>query len=137
MKTKTLHLSFGGSLHWHRPTATTSHYSHGNEKRGERGQQARWADGASSRSCRELHLLSKTTFLGVEVLSVQRWQWQLSFAGTVRSRKGRQEKGQGHVPWGLFLPGNAYFPDKNKSSDDLHHWVTCTKQGTKAAFWGG
>lgn len=38
--------------------------------------------------------------------------------------------------WNLF-----YFPmrDPNikKFSDNLHHWATCTKQGTKMVFWGG
>lgn len=36
MQIKTLHLSFGGSLHLAQPTATTSRFSCGNEKRGEK-----------------------------------------------------------------------------------------------------
>lgn len=114
MKIKTLHLSFGGSLHWHRPTATTSRYSHGNEKRGEKqgqkGQQTTGVYGASSRRTQGAPSLwqNHLPFLTLGPC----WQCRggnesLALLARSGSRNGRQEKGQRHVPWGLFLPGNA------------------------------
>lgn len=58
MKIKALHLSFGGSLHWHRPTATTSRYSQGMRKEGrsvgQKGQQTGGQMVQAPGGCREL-----------------------------------------------------------------------------------
>lgn len=62
--------------------------------------------------------------------------------GWHREQQGEAGEGAGTHALGIIpawkrLCSCVCDPNKNKSSDDLHHWVTRTKQGTKAAFWGG
>lgn len=58
--------------------------------------------------CSELHLLGKTTFLTLGPCCQSKGGNESSaLLAQSGSRNGRQEKVQGHVPWGLFMPGNA------------------------------